>query len=220
MWLYDSELVTVAFSDDDSGLFSRISLTGLAAGTYYVKVTEYGGGVEIESYAILLTVTQEGGYGGLCEPCGESVATARVHRGGAWNESAEACRSAARENQEPTYRNSNVGFRVVRSADVDVFAPPNLTSPADGENGVGLTPELDWESVVGATNYHLRLGPSFGSLNDDICVDCSIDTDVSASSYAVPESTLESGRTYYWTVLAESRSHEGVFAIPWSFRTR
>jgi hypothetical protein len=36
-----------------------------------------------------------------------------VLRGGAWNNTAENCRSAYRNNNHPTNRNNNLGFRVV-----------------------------------------------------------------------------------------------------------
>ncbi|MBE0536045.1 MAG: trypsin-like peptidase domain-containing protein [Phycisphaerae bacterium] len=62
MWLYDENLVQIAF-DDDSGShrFSRIErLCGrdaLMPGTYYVKVDEYGGNDEIAAYELRLDLT-------------------------------------------------------------------------------------------------------------------------------------------------------------------
>ncbi len=61
MWLYDSGLNLVEDDDDDgSGLFSRIDrqcgVDALPAGTYYVKVEDYGNNDEIASYTIALTV--------------------------------------------------------------------------------------------------------------------------------------------------------------------
>jgi formylglycine-generating enzyme required for sulfatase activity len=40
----------------------------------------------------------------------------RVNRGGSWNNDAENCRVANRNNWNPTNRNNNVGFRLVRSS--------------------------------------------------------------------------------------------------------
>ncbi|MEI7934705.1 MAG: SUMF1/EgtB/PvdO family nonheme iron enzyme [Chlorobiaceae bacterium] len=37
----------------------------------------------------------------------------RVIRGGSWNNNAENCRSASRNNDTPDNRNNNVGFRLV-----------------------------------------------------------------------------------------------------------
>ncbi|MBF0229447.1 MAG: SUMF1/EgtB/PvdO family nonheme iron enzyme [Desulfamplus sp.] len=39
----------------------------------------------------------------------------RVKRGGSWNNSAENCRSANRNNNTPDNRNDNNGFRLVLS---------------------------------------------------------------------------------------------------------
>ena len=54
MWLYDSSLSELEFSDDYSGLFSYIDrlcdVDALPAGTYYVKVDEFDGDEEIASY--------------------------------------------------------------------------------------------------------------------------------------------------------------------------
>ena len=64
IWLYTSSGVpnTSLDYDDDGGSdwFSRISRTSMAAGTYYVKIEEYGNNNEIPSYNIDLTVSQSG----------------------------------------------------------------------------------------------------------------------------------------------------------------
>ncbi|MFZ4428352.1 MAG: SUMF1/EgtB/PvdO family nonheme iron enzyme [Saprospiraceae bacterium] len=41
------------------------------------------------------------------------VGTNRVLRGGSWNNNAENCRSANRNNNNPDNRNNNIGFRLV-----------------------------------------------------------------------------------------------------------
>jgi formylglycine-generating enzyme required for sulfatase activity len=43
-----------------------------------------------------------------------SLGTNRVTRGGSWNTGGRDIRSAARNYGAPTYRSSNLGFRVVR----------------------------------------------------------------------------------------------------------
>jgi len=63
MWLYDSGLSQVDFDDDGgSGLFSKIDrvcgVDALPAGTYYVKVDEYGGDDTISSYNLGFTITE------------------------------------------------------------------------------------------------------------------------------------------------------------------
>jgi formylglycine-generating enzyme required for sulfatase activity len=47
------------------------------------------------------------------DPTGPDEGQSRVLRGGAWNRTAERCRSAYRSNGHPTYRNIGIGFRVV-----------------------------------------------------------------------------------------------------------
>ena len=61
MWLYDGDLVQLAFDDDGgNGRFSRIERVcgrdALAAGTYYIKVDEYGSNDEIAAYELRLEV--------------------------------------------------------------------------------------------------------------------------------------------------------------------
>jgi len=62
VWLYDSRLNEIEFNDDGgSGFFSRIDrlcgIDPLPAGTYYVKVDEFGNDNEIASYVIALTTS-------------------------------------------------------------------------------------------------------------------------------------------------------------------
>ena len=55
MWLYRSNLQLVQFDDDSgSNLFSKIVKEKLSAGTYFVKVDEYGNDNEILSYTLSL----------------------------------------------------------------------------------------------------------------------------------------------------------------------
>jgi hypothetical protein len=63
MWLYDSSLSQIEYDDDGgTGLFSFIDRTcgvdSLPAGTYYVKVDEYGDSDEIESYDLAYTLVE------------------------------------------------------------------------------------------------------------------------------------------------------------------
>jgi len=43
--------------------------------------------------------------------------TNRVNRGGSWNNNANHCRVANRNNNNPTNSNNNIGFRIARSSD-------------------------------------------------------------------------------------------------------
>ncbi len=62
MWLYDSGLTELEYNDDDEySLFSYIDracdVDALPAGTYYVKVDEFGDDEVISSYDLSLTIT-------------------------------------------------------------------------------------------------------------------------------------------------------------------
>ncbi|MBT3879253.1 MAG: hypothetical protein HOF76_09415, partial [Candidatus Scalindua sp.] len=62
MWLYDSSINQIEYNDDGgAGYFSKIDricdTDELPAGTYYVKIDEYGDNNPITSYSISLTVT-------------------------------------------------------------------------------------------------------------------------------------------------------------------
>lgn len=64
MWLYDSGLSQIEFDDDDGGvLFSLIDRTcgvdPLPAGTYFVRVDEFGDNDEIDTYQLAYDVIEE-----------------------------------------------------------------------------------------------------------------------------------------------------------------
>ena len=54
--------------------------------------------------------------GSVADPTGPSSGSFRVARGGSWFYAAGDCRSANRRRDSPSYRNSSLGFRVVRSS--------------------------------------------------------------------------------------------------------
>jgi len=73
MWLYDSSAVQISSNDDESlsSYWSQITAPALAAGTYLVKVSEYGNNGEIYPYYIDLTAVS------LPAPPADFTATAR-----------------------------------------------------------------------------------------------------------------------------------------------
>ena len=54
-----------------------------------------------------------GGFRGSGRSRGAEPLTARVVRGGSWNNNPQNCRSSNRNRNEPDNRNNNIGFRVV-----------------------------------------------------------------------------------------------------------
>ena len=50
--------------------------------------------------------------GAVTDPTGDSSGSNRVIRGGGWNDRAENCRSAFRNNRNPTYRYNDLGLRL------------------------------------------------------------------------------------------------------------
>jgi formylglycine-generating enzyme required for sulfatase activity len=54
---------------------------------------------------------------GATDPRGAASGTSRVLRGGSWNDNANSCRAANRNNNTPTNTNNNIGFRLARSSD-------------------------------------------------------------------------------------------------------
>ena len=82
MWLLDAALVELAFDDDGgAGTFSRIVFGGLPAGTWYVRVDEYGDDEALDGYTLSLTASGacvadcagrscgDDGCGGACGTC-------------------------------------------------------------------------------------------------------------------------------------------------------
>jgi hypothetical protein len=53
--LYSSTAAQLAYNNDSGGTFSRITANNLAAGTYYVKVNEFGNNTVIASYSLAVT---------------------------------------------------------------------------------------------------------------------------------------------------------------------
>jgi formylglycine-generating enzyme required for sulfatase activity len=68
--------------------------------------------------------------GSVDDPKGPDSGSFRVIRGGSWNNNARNCRSANRNNNDPTNRNNNLGFRVALApAQPERRRTPRLTRP-------------------------------------------------------------------------------------------
>jgi formylglycine-generating enzyme required for sulfatase activity len=53
-------------------------------------------------------------HGNVWQWCSDAAASDRVFRGGSWFEFSLECRAACRFRRGPTYRGSNLGFRLAR----------------------------------------------------------------------------------------------------------
>lgn len=86
-------------------------------------------------------------------------------------------------------------------------APPTLTSPANGAQGVAQKPTFTWSSVSGATAYRLMVATSAAALpsdkDQDTCSGCVLNVEVPATSHASTVQ-LAAGTTYRWQVKART----------------
>ena len=73
----------------------------------------------------------KGGYGAgvTTDPRGPAAGRARVIRGGAWNNDARSCRSAARNENPPDFCYADIGFRVVRVVPPTDIKPQSVAAP-------------------------------------------------------------------------------------------
>lgn len=98
-----------------------------------------------------------------------------------------------------------------------VPTPFNITSPANGAAGIGLTPTLFWQSSAGTTTYRVQVATDAGFTA--IVYD---NTSVSGSSVSlvVPSGSLVGGTTYFWRVIAQNVNGTTTATnAPFSFTT-
>ncbi|MCM5661790.1 reprolysin-like metallopeptidase [Galbibacter mesophilus] len=91
------------------------------------------------------------------------------------------------------------------------FANVNLTSPANNETEVSLSPILSWEDYDNANQYEIQIAqtPSFSNiLFSEI---------LNISEYQAPQ--LEETQTYYWRVKPINTCGEGSFSPAFTFST-
>ncbi len=94
------------------------------------------------------------------------------------------------------------------SSSTTLAAPVNLT-PANQATGVSKKPTFSWTASSGATSYQFWAGRSRYTI--------SYVATVTGTSYTHP-STLASGATYYWKVVAKNSTSSATSAT-WSFVT-
>lgn len=90
--------------------------------------------------------------------------------------------------------------------------PPILVSPADGATGMPINSMVSWDSVSGATMYHVQIATDslFFSLtaNDSLVNELSFDA-----------SPLLYYTTYFWRVRAKNMAGYGAYSPPRKFTT-
>ena len=97
--------------------------------------------------------------------------------------------------------------------DIEPLPAPNLSSPANGETGVSISPVLRWQEVEGANSYNVQLS------ENDTFTELIVDqTNVTGTSYNVVGLSYET--TYYWRVSAENNDGTSDWSAVWSFTTR
>lgn len=103
------------------------------------------------------------------------------------------------------YTNGSVAF-------IEPLPAPNLSSPANGETGVSISPVLKWQEVEGADSYNVQL-----SGNDTFTELIVNQTNITDTSYNVVDLSYEA--TYYWRVSAENNGLIFDWSEVWSFTT-
>ncbi len=74
--------------------------------------------------------------------CGPASGSNRVNRGGSWNNNADNCRVANRNNNRPDNENDNLGFRLVSTTHEAMCAVPS--TPAGAPRTRGQTWPTRW----------------------------------------------------------------------------
>jgi photosystem II stability/assembly factor-like uncharacterized protein len=89
---------------------------------------------------------------------------------------------------------------------------PALVAPANNSNLSILNPLLDWDSVVSAYSFRIRVS------TDSTFATSVIDTsNLNVSKYQVPAGRLQSGTRYYWRVNAANSCQTSSWSQGWSF---
>jgi hypothetical protein len=90
---------------------------------------------------------------------------------------------------------------------------PALISPADGSLGVILTPNMQWQSVTGATSYNIQLATDV-NFNNII-----YSSNPTGTSHTIPAGNLALNTLYFWRVRGNNASGFGGFSSTWNFRS-
>lgn len=88
---------------------------------------------------------------------------------------------------------------------------PVLVSPANGSTIYTLRPNFDWDTVLGASKYHIQVSSisNFSNIVDSATVN--------SSNYLIPFDKLQNNQTYFWRVKAKASSIESSWSSVWTF---
>ena len=103
---------------------------------------------------------------------------------------------------------SPFGFTTIVAAP----AVPTLAAPANGATNVSITPTLTWNTVTGATYYHLQISASAAFTSTVLDKDS-----ITVPNFAV--TGLLNATPYYWRVLAWNVGGTSAYASPFGFTT-
>lgn len=94
-------------------------------------------------------------------------------------------------------------------------AAPQLVAPPNGADSTSLTPTLDWNSVITATEYNLLVATD--SLFNNVILDVPF---LNFTEFQIPAPYLTYVTKYYWKVNATNAVGTGVWSDVWNFTTR
>jgi hypothetical protein len=89
-------------------------------------------------------------------------------------------------------------------------------SPTDGQTGLGIFPEFQWESITGITSYCLEIddNPDFNHNPIQKSIPSGLTSKV---TYLLPGPSLDSATVYYWRVCALHEYDSTGWGPAWSF---
>ncbi|MBE0637372.1 MAG: T9SS type A sorting domain-containing protein [Bacteroidales bacterium] len=96
------------------------------------------------------------------------------------------------------------------------FTTPVLTSPANGDTGVVLRPQLRWDQIKGTIKYEINYCKDLEMLDSKIYYKDASDDEIPLLNV---NTDLESSTLYYWRVRAMSAIDTSDFSPVWTFTT-
>lgn len=116
---------------------------------------------------------------------------------------------------------NNIGtgtWSEIRSFTTKALAPqkPVLTEPVDLQTSVSITPDMKWNTISGATSYHIQISENdkFGSLNLVVNQE-----NIPKNTFTVPKNSLQFNTRYFWHVRGKNAVGYGEYSDPRSFMT-